>query len=104
MDDATAIDEAASVLTSPRWREENLFRMKDSSGDVGVGVDGALERNVPRERSMGWGKGGKQSDMRQTLYTSELKRSPGPHVGTRTPERGSPVYQEIRASVGVRHG
>ena len=36
MDDATAIVEAAKVFTSPRCRVENFFRMKDSSGDVGV--------------------------------------------------------------------
>lgn len=51
MDDATVIDEAASAFTS-RCGVENLFRMKDSSGDVGVGV---LERNFFREGSMAQG-------------------------------------------------
>ena len=58
MDDATAIVEAAKVFTSPRWRVENFFRMKDLPGgvgvDVGVGV-GVPERDFPRERNMRYG-------------------------------------------------
>jgi len=57
MDDTRAIAEAAKVFTSPRCRVENFFRMKDSSGDVGVdtgvGVTGVLERGFPREGNMG---------------------------------------------------
>ena len=57
MDDATAIDETASVFTSPGYRAENCFRMKDSSGDavdnVGVSVAGAVARDFPRKRNMG---------------------------------------------------
>ena len=59
MDDATAIDETASVFTSPGCRVENFFRMKDSSGDVedgvGVAVAGVLGRDFPRERNIGDG-------------------------------------------------
>ena len=57
MDDATAIDEAASVLISPWCRVENFLRMKDSVGDVGVDVGvavvGVVELDFPRERTMG---------------------------------------------------
>jgi hypothetical protein len=56
MDDATAIDEAASALTSPRRRVETL-RMKDSAGNVGVGIGvvdtGAVEREFHREWTIG---------------------------------------------------
>jgi len=53
MDDATAIDEAANVFTSPRCEVES-FRMKDSTGDVGVNTgvavaDVRLERDFSRE-------------------------------------------------------
>ena len=52
MDDATAIDEAASTLTSPRSRVESFFQMKDSDGDVALGVGvalvGAVKRDFPR--------------------------------------------------------
>ena len=53
MDDATASDEAASVLTSPCRRVESFFRMNDSVGDVGAGVGVAVGggggRDLPRE-------------------------------------------------------
>jgi len=63
MDDATAIDETASVFTSPRRRAGNFFWRKGSPGcvgvdiDVGVGVSGDLDGDFPRERNMGlnWG-------------------------------------------------
>jgi hypothetical protein len=52
MDDATAIDEVASALTSPRRRVETL-RMRDSVGNMGVGIGvadaGAVEREFHRE-------------------------------------------------------
>jgi len=51
MDDATAIDEAASTFMSPRCRVESFFRMKDSvryvGVDVGVAVIGVAERDFP---------------------------------------------------------
>ena len=57
MDDATAIDEAASAFTSPGCRVESLFRMKDSVGDVeadvGFPVVGVVERDFPRGRTIG---------------------------------------------------
>jgi len=53
MDDATAIDEAASALTSPQCRVESFLRMKDSAGDVGVDIGvavvGVVERGFPRK-------------------------------------------------------
>ena len=61
MDDAMAIDEAASVFTSPRCKVESFFRMKDLAGDVGVDVGvvvaGVVERDFSRKRSMeyDWG-------------------------------------------------
>jgi len=42
MDDATAIDEAASAFTSPRCRMESFFWMKDSTGDAGADVGVAV--------------------------------------------------------------
>lgn len=53
MDDATAIDEAASIFISLRCRVESFFWMKDSAGDVGVVVVGVVERDFPCERTMG---------------------------------------------------
>jgi len=57
MDDATANEEAASAFTSRRG-VESFFRMKDSSGDVGVGdgvvVVGVFDRVFLREGSIGW--------------------------------------------------
>ena len=56
MDNVAVIDE---VFTFPRRRAENFFRMEESGGglgiDVGGGVDGVgvLERDFPRERTMG---------------------------------------------------
>jgi hypothetical protein len=61
MDDATAIDEAASVFISPRCRVENFFRMKDSAGDAGVGVVG---RDSPCGRTMRQDSRNKQTDKR----------------------------------------
>ena len=57
MDDARAIDEAASVLTSPRRRAENFFRMKDSAGDVGADVGVAVERDFSGGWTMGQDQG-----------------------------------------------
>ena len=48
MDDATAIDEAASALTSPGRRVET-FRMNDSVWNVGAGVGVAVAGIVERE-------------------------------------------------------
>ena len=56
MDDVAAIDE---VFAFPRRRAENFFRMEESGGglgsNVGGGVDGVgvLERDSPREQTMG---------------------------------------------------
>jgi len=51
MDDATAIDEAASVFTSPRCKVESFFRMRDSTGDVGVNAGVAVADIVERDFS-----------------------------------------------------
>ena len=58
MDDAMAIDEAASALMSPQCRVESLFRMKDSTVAVGVGVGvGIIECDFPRGWTIGWDYG-----------------------------------------------
>jgi len=49
MDDATAIDDAASAFTSPRCRVESFFRIKDSAEDVGAGVGDAVLAAVKRD-------------------------------------------------------
>jgi hypothetical protein len=61
MDDAIAIDEAANDFISPRCRVENFFRMKDSAGDVGVGV---VERDTPCGKTIGQDSEDKQIDKR----------------------------------------
>ena len=58
MDDV-AVDEA---FVFPRRRAENLFRMEESDGDLGIDVGGGVvrvgvfERDLPPERTMGLDK------------------------------------------------